>query len=124
MSEKLSSTANTSVGSVTTNDLWGDLPPLQWEDTPTDLAHFAEDFQSPHFVRLEPRVCPEEHADNPVFSLGPLVDVSVPFLAFSRRRRTRVYAENLIWDNKKSLYVPNGHVIEIPKDYMGRLKYH
>ena len=118
MGEHSSSVSSASGTSASAPWSWGDLPEFVWEESPSTLSDFAENFESPHLVRLEDSQS-SSAAAAPAFTLGELVDVNRPFLAFSRRRRTRVYAENLEWDAKKRIYVPKGHVLEIPKDYMG-----
>ncbi|ELU04711.1 hypothetical protein CAPTEDRAFT_198165 [Capitella teleta] len=97
--------------SPTSDLLWGDLPRLEWQTESTTLKDFAQNFNSPHIVRLEVNNLEDD------LTLG--VDPQKPLLAFSKRRRTRLYGENLAWDQRKGMFVPKGSIIEIPKDYMG-----
>ncbi len=75
------------------------------------LESFIESFLSPEVVRLV-----RGESDNLELTPAPL---DQPFLAFSRRRRTRMYAECWCWDDKQKKYIAKPPVLEIPKDYVG-----
>ena len=51
--------------------------------------------------------------------MGPLVNLENPLLVYSKRRRTKVYAECLQWNARRTRFEPHGDVLEIPKDYSG-----
>lgn len=93
--------------------LWGDIPAIQWESTQSSLFDFVDNFKNPHMVKLELNEAAKD------LHFGEAVNLNQPCLAFSHRRRTRIYAENLAWNYNKKMYAPKGEILGIPKDYMG-----
>ena len=89
-----------------------DWPEPKWTQESWPLTEVCQDFNSPLLVKLDERdVAP---------SFGDEVEMDAPFVVYSKRRRTKVYAENLAWDGERKQYVPSGPVLEIPKDYTGQ----
>jgi hypothetical protein len=86
------------------------LSETQWSEEKQTVYDFMSEFTSAQPIRVVP-----QGGD---VDLSP-ADVLYPFLAFSRRRRTKVYAENLVWDECEKQYVRKGPLLEIPKDYLG-----
>ena len=86
------------------------LADTQWDAEKQTVYDFMSGFTSAQPIRVI--------AKGSDVDLSP-ADVLHPFLAFSRRRRTKVYAENLVWDEKDKAYVRRGPLLEIPKDYLG-----
>ena len=102
----------------------GRLPELKWSAKSYTPAEFPGCFSRPQVVRILPGE-DEETENNPAEStrpvdLGPQLDTSKPFLIYSHRRRTKVFAEHVVWDKSKKSYRPNGPLLEVPKDYIGK----
>ena len=51
--------------------------------------------------------------------LGSEVTTERPFLAYSKRLRTKVYGQALARDSDTSKYVVSSSMLELPKDYPG-----
>ncbi|KAK2159836.1 hypothetical protein LSH36_145g05043 [Paralvinella palmiformis] len=81
----------------------------QWIQEKKTPLEFLSDFHLAQPIRIS-------HGSD--LDLSP-ADTLHPFLAFSRRRRTKVYAENLAWNEILKKYKQKGPILEIPKDYPG-----
>lgn len=84
------------------------LADTQWSSSTVQLQELRDE-KLPMVVRLA----------DPGTDLGPEVDSSAPFLLYSRRRRTKVYAECLGVEEGKKTIQAYGPIYEIPKDYTG-----
>ena len=86
------------------------LDKTQWSSTPVQLRDLRDE-RLPIVVSLADPDC----------DLGPGVDTKAPFLVYSRRRRSKIYAECLRVEKEKKEMVTAayGPVYEIPKDYTG-----
>ena len=84
------------------------LETAKWNPDPVQLQDL-QDSPLPLMVKLQ----------KPDTDLGPGVDTSAPFLLYSRRRRTKVYAECMGLEPGKNTMEPYGPILEIPKDYTG-----
>ena len=102
----------------------GTLPELTWSAKTFTPAEFPACFSKPQVVRILPGDSEGWEGSFPVpakkVNLGPELDTSKPFLIYSHRRRTKVFAEHVAWDKSKKSYQPNGPLLEIPKDYVGK----
>ena len=81
----------------------------QWKEEKQTPSEFLANFRLAQPIRIS------HGAD---LDISP-ADSLHPFLAFSRRRRTKVYAENLAWNEILRKYKQKGPILEIPKDYPG-----
>lgn len=89
---------------------------MNWDTTSYTQTEFAANHSLPCLVRL----VSERGEAAPESCLGNLVDVSKNFLAYSHRRRTKAYAQHMVWDPDSNSYSPDGLLIEVPKDYPGK----
>ncbi len=87
------------------------------------FADFPSKFNKPQVVRLlqEDQSPTKDKSIDPsnAVELGPELDTTAPFLVYSHRRRTKVFAEHVIWHESKKAYQPSGEILEVPKDYIG-----
>ena len=108
----------------TASDPNGTLPDLVWSSKTYIPAEFPANFSKPQIVRILPGDSEGWEGSFPIpakrVDLGPDLETSKPFLIYSHRRRTKVFAEHVAWDKSKRSFQANGPLLEIPKDYIGR----
>ena len=83
-----------------------------WSDSRKRPAEYLKDFKGPEMIKMT--------FDGDALDLGPTVDTQKPFLLYSHRRRTKVYADMVHWDDRAKKYNKTGPSVEIPKDYIGK----
>ena len=91
---------------------------IVWETQPCSWRDIANSGYLPQVVKLRPSA---GRAAAP--QLGGGIDANQPLVAYSRRVRTKVYAESLVWKESKGRFVVSGKPLEIPKDYAGRVRH-
>ena len=89
------------------------LPDCAWAEDAVTLYEFIKHKDAPVLPKVARFTCGERIAT------GSLVDWEQPFLVYSHRRRTKIYAENLTWKNDSKSFVTQGYPLEIAKDYPG-----
>ena len=91
-----------------------DLPKCDWAEKGVSLWEFVKGEAAPVLPQVAKLVRGQAGLD-----LGPLIEWDSPFMIYSHRRRTKVFAENVHWNATKKTYIRDGPVMEIPKDYPG-----
>ena len=84
-----------------------------WSEGSKPPLEYLKEFKKPEMVKMA--------FEGDQLDIGELVDTTKPFLLYSHRRRTKVYADMEHLDATTTTYVKDGPTVEIPKDYLGKI---
>lgn len=92
--------------------------PLEWNRAHSNLTDLED-------CSGEPPIVIRVTKDRSGAKFRGQLDTSKPLLVYSKRRRSKLCAESVLWNKKKAKYlpVPHGQQLEIPKDYAGMISF-